>query len=43
MVLLEKIREEIKHLSYNDFMKLKEWIVEQDCNDWDKQIEEDNS
>ena len=41
MIQLEKIQDEIKSLPHRDFVKLRNWIIEQDWDEWDKQIEED--
>jgi len=41
MIQLEKIQKEIKSLPHRDFVKLRNWIIEQDWDEWDKQIEED--
>jgi len=41
MIQLKKIQEEIKSLPHREFIKLRDWILEQDWNEWDKQIKED--
>ena len=41
MVELEKIQEEIRSLSREDFARLRDWILEQDWDEWDTQIEKD--
>ncbi len=41
MAQVEKIQEEIRSLSYSEFVRLRDWIIEQDWNEWDKQIEKD--
>ena len=41
MAQVEKIQEEIKSLPYSEFVRLRDWIIEQDWNKWDKQIEKD--
>ena len=41
MLQLEKIQTEIKLLPQEDFVKLRDWIIEQDWKAWDKKIEDD--
>ena len=41
MVELEKILEEIRSLPREDFARLRDWILEQDWDEWDTQIEKD--
>ena len=41
MMELEKILEEIRSLSREDFARLRDWILEQDWDEWDTQIEKD--
>ena len=43
MILLKKIQEEIRLLPQSEFKKLRDWIIEQDWNEWDQQIEKDVS
>jgi len=39
---LQRIQEEIKSLPKADFAKLYDWILDQDWEEWDKQIEKDS-
>ena len=41
MIQLEELQEEIKMLPHHEFVKLRDWIIEQDWMEWDKQIERD--
>ncbi len=41
MTRLEAIEAEIQKLSPEDFAELKEWVLEEDWKQWDRQIEED--
>ena len=43
MIQLEKIQEEIRLLPQSEFRKLRDWIIEQDWNEWDQQIDKDVS
>ncbi len=38
MLPLEKIQTEIKLLPHEDFVKLRDWIIEQDWKAWDKKL-----
>jgi hypothetical protein len=40
---LEEIEQKVLTLSYNDFKKLYNWIIELNHRKWDKQIEEDSN
>jgi hypothetical protein len=41
MTKLEAIEEEIKSLSPGEFAELREWLLERDSDEWDRQIERD--
>ena len=41
MTALEQIESEIRKLSTEDFAKLRDWLLELDWQEWDRQIEED--
>lgn len=41
MMQLEHIQSEIEALSYNDFVRLREWFANKDWELWDEQLEAD--
>jgi len=41
MTRVEQLEEEIKKLSPEEFAKLREWLLEVDWQEWDRQIERD--
>ena len=41
MTVLEQIESEIRKLSPEDFAKLRDWLLELDEQEWDRQIEND--
>ena len=41
MTNIERIEEQIRKLSSQEFAQLRDWILEQDWSSWDKQIETD--
>jgi hypothetical protein len=43
MTQIEAIQAEIESLSSEDFARLREWIVERDWQNWDRQIERDSA
>jgi hypothetical protein len=43
MTQIETIQAEIESLSSEDFARLREWIVQQDWQKWDRQIERDSA
>jgi hypothetical protein len=43
MTQIEAIQAEIKSLSEEDFVRLREWISERDWQNWDQQIERDSA
>ena len=43
MTRLESLEEEIKKLSPAEFDQLRDWFLEQDWTQWDRQIEEDSA
>jgi hypothetical protein len=43
MTEIEAIQAEIESLSSEDFARLREWIVERDWQNWDRQIERDSA
>lgn len=42
MTQVEAIQAEIESLSGEDFARLRQWIIERDWQDWDRQIEQDS-
>lgn len=42
MTTVQEIQAAIKSLSYDEFSDLKNWILELDWEQWDKQIQEDS-
>lgn len=42
MITLEEIEKAIENLSPEDFARLREWVLEKDWAEWDKQIEADS-
>ena len=43
MTRLENLEEEIKKLTPTEFGQLRDWLLEQDWLQWDRQIEEDSA
>jgi hypothetical protein len=43
MTQIETIQAEIESLSSEDFARLREWIVQRDWQNWDRQIERDSA
>jgi hypothetical protein len=43
MTQIQAIQAEIESLSREDFVRLREWIVERDWQIWDRQIERDST
>ena len=43
MTRVETLEEEIKKLSPEEFGELRDWLLEQDWLEWDRQIEEDSA
>ena len=43
MTRLETLEKEIKQLSPDEFAQLREWLLEQDWEEWDRQIERDST
>ena len=41
MTRLEKIKDEIKYLSKDEYTRLRLWFSERDWQEWDRQIERD--
>ncbi|HUR82187.1 MAG TPA: hypothetical protein VM733_15585 [Thermoanaerobaculia bacterium] len=41
MNTIEQLEQEIEKLSPADFARLREWILDRDWEDWDRQIERD--
>jgi hypothetical protein len=41
MTKLEALEEEIKKLSPEELTQLREWLLERDAEEWDRQIERD--
>jgi hypothetical protein len=41
MTKLEALEEEIKKLSPEEWAQLREWLLERDADEWDRQIERD--
>lgn len=41
MTKVEQLEEEIKKLSPEEFAKLREWLLEVDWQEWDREIERD--
>lgn len=41
MTKLESLEEEIKKLSPEELAQLRDWILERDAEEWDRQIERD--
>ncbi len=42
MIKIEEIKKEINSLSLDDFRRLKDWIIEKEWNNWDKEIIRDS-
>jgi hypothetical protein len=43
MTRLEQLEDQIAQLSSEEFARLRDWIMEKDWAEWDRQIEEDAS
>lgn len=43
MTKLQAIEEQIKSLSRGELAELREWLLEHDWNEWDRQIERDSA
>ena len=43
MTRLESLEQEIKKLSPAEFTRLRDWLLEQDWEEWDRQIEQDST
>jgi len=43
MTRVEQIEREIQSLSAEEFARLRDWVLEQDWDEWDRQIERDAS
>ena len=43
MTRVESLEAEIQKLSQTEFAQLREWVLEEDWNQWDRQIEKDAS
>jgi len=43
MTRVEQIEREIQSLSAEEFARLRNWVLEQDWDEWDRQIERDAS
>jgi hypothetical protein len=43
MTRLESLEQEIKKLSPAEFAQLRDWLLEQDWEEWDRQIERDSA
>ena len=43
MTRLETLEEEIKKLSPTEFGELRDWLLEQDWEQWDQQVERDSA
>jgi hypothetical protein len=43
MTRVEQIEREIQSLGAEEFARLRDWVLEQDWNQWDRQIEGDAS
>jgi hypothetical protein len=41
MTKLEALEEQIKNLSPEELAKLRQWFLERDADEWDRQIEQD--
>lgn len=41
MTKVEAIEEQIKELSPSEFSELRDWVLERDGEEWDRQIERD--
>jgi hypothetical protein len=41
MTKVESLEEEIKNLSPDEFAELRQWLLEHDWDEWDRQIERD--
>jgi len=42
MIKIEEIKKKIKMLSAEDFRKLREWVIEKDWQDWDRELKKDS-
>ncbi|MDP9191621.1 MAG: hypothetical protein M3P06_07945 [Acidobacteriota bacterium] len=43
MTRVQAIEEEIKHLSPSELAELRDWLLEHDWAEWDRQIERDSA
>jgi len=43
MSQIETIQAEIESLSSEDFARLRDWVIEKDWKNWDRQIEKDSA
>lgn len=43
MTKLQVIEDQIKQLSPSEFAELREWLLERDWEEWDRQIERDSA
>lgn len=41
MTRVERLEQEIAKLSPDEFAQLRDWLLEQDWDEWDRQIEQD--
>lgn len=41
MTKVEALEEEIKKLSREELVQLREWLLERDAQEWDRQVEQD--
>jgi hypothetical protein len=41
MTRVEQLEQEISRLSADEFAQLRDWLLEQDWDEWDRQIERD--
>ncbi len=42
MTRVEQIEQQIQSLTPEEFMELRDWLLEQDWEEWDRQIEQDS-
>jgi hypothetical protein len=42
MITIKEIKKEINSLSKQDFIKLRDWVIEKDWQYWDKEIQNDS-
>lgn len=43
MTRVEQLEQEIAKLSPDEFAQLRDWLLEQDWEEWDRQIEQDSA